>query len=264
MKSSIILFCLLTISLLSCSPVHRLDGQYFSTHQDCIEVFKKNGRIEDYDNGIIDNLLVRQTGNKLKYRSLSSASHGLFRRIVRKYKFRFIYKTTDSLMVTPSSRLAKRHFDNRDSIVFKPQFSFADKLLNFEKIIYHAGHCGNGRCDAYDLQLDKEGNVKITVHPDKPLPERIDRSYEGRLTQDERDKLMRTLKYAQLNTLAWPPRMCCDLPINTLIIYFNGKRLYLQSMYVPIVSENLVYFLYKIASLHSRYLQASEIFKFGE
>ncbi|MGG9961167.1 hypothetical protein [Ferruginibacter sp. SUN106] len=241
-----IIFLLL---LISCSKYTKLDGTYFSTQQDCFIIDDKDGVIENKRDYIEDNLVLKQKNTKLKFRS---RSYGLMRRIfkrnISKYTFKILYKTEDSFMVSPKSKLARKYFKNRDSILFKTRYQFADQANYFTKIIYHSSHCF-GCCKDLYLELDYSGNLKVT---DNGSGKRgctdsvLNDNYFGKVSYDDLERLKNILKYSQLKTLEWPKeRNCFDAPDITLILYQNDKRYYFKENQpcIPIVSWQLTNFL---------------------
>ncbi|UAY52790.1 hypothetical protein [Ferruginibacter albus] len=269
----ILLYVVLIFWQYSCSPFIKLEGRYFSDRLDGIEIIPVEkrkieiGRIDFQKAGlIIEANYIKQTRHKLKIRQIRHSGNlrPPYKKFVDKYDFRFIYTTDDSFMVSPISKQSKAYLDNRDSIVFKTKYLTPDRAIDLQKIIYHSGFCGNGYCDAYDMQVDKNGEVKVTVHHNRPNTSITTESFKGKMTVDDSDKLQRALRYAQLNILAWPPRMCCDLPMQTIIIYYNNQCLYLKAMYLPMVSEELDGVLGRIAAGYGNYKKVDEIFEFEE
>ena len=47
--------------------------------------------------------------------------------------------------------------------------------------------------------------------------------------------------------MSFPERNGADAPVTTLIIYYNGQRKYLKSMFPPTIAEKLIEFLYLIS-----------------
>ena len=249
MRLSIIIFL---IFLASCSNYTRLDGTYFSNKQDCFILDGKDGLIEAKDQQILSNIYLKQTKNKLKFRSITLSPYSLpfkthiYKRHVRKYYFKLLYKTEDSFMVSPVSRLSKKYFNNRDSITFKTKYQFADPTNYFTKIIYHSGRCF-GYCNDLHLELDYSGNLKVTDNGNDRKPDTVKNdNYFGKVSFEDLERLKTILKYSQLKTLVWPAsRRCYDFPDLTLILYQNEKRYYfkMNAACLPVVSMQLTRFL---------------------
>ena len=236
----------------SCSKFTRLNGTYFSRQQDCFVVDDKVGVIENKQDYIKDNLVLKQRNNKLKFRSISySTGRLIFKRNADKYYFKILYKTEDSFMVSPKSKLAKLYFDNRDSIVFKTKYQFADKTNYFNKIIYHSSHCF-GCCKDLHLELDYSGNLKVTDNGSGTrgcIDSILNDNYFGKVSYNDLNRLRTILKYSQLKTLEWPEsRHCFDAPDLTLIIYQNEERYHfkINAPCVPIISRQLTGFLNRL------------------
>ena len=237
---------LLILFFASCSKGIRLDGTYFSNKQDCFILDGKTGVIESKEKHILDNLYLRQTNNKLKYRSITvSPGRLLFKKNIYKYYFKLLYKTEDSFMVSPVSKLSREYFNNRDSIVFKTKYRFSDQTNYFTKIVYHSGRCF-GWCDDLHLELDYSGNLKVTNNGNGRTDTAKNDNYFGKVSYDDLERLRTILKYSQLKSLEWPAgRRCYDFPDLTLILYQNDKRycFRINAACLPIVSYELSRFL---------------------
>ncbi|WP_460562358.1 hypothetical protein [Ferruginibacter profundus] len=235
--------------LTSCSKYTKLDGTYFSNHQDCFVLDGKDGVIENKQDYIKDNLVLKQKKNKLKFRSITySPGRVLFKKNIYKYYFKILSKTDDSFMVSPTSKLSKKYFNKRDSIIFKPKYQFADQTNYFTKIIYHSSHCF-GCCKDLHLELDYSGNLKVTDNGSGRrgcTDSALNDNYFGKVSYSDLERLQNILKYSQLKTLDWPAdRKCFDAPDLTLILYQNEKRYYfkINAFCLPIVSYDLTRFL---------------------
>jgi len=233
---------ILLLLLVSCSRLLQPDGIYFSDQQDCFVLDGKDGIIENNEDYTKDDLYLKQTNLKLKFRFVThSPARWLFKKNVYKYYFKFHYKRSDSFMVSPASRLAKAYFKNRDSIVFKSKYSFADQTNTFTKIIYHSSRCF-GYCHDLHLELDYSGNLKVTDNGNGLTDTAMNENYFGRVSSNDLERLKKILKYSQLKTLKWPKeRKCYDEPDLTLIIYQPERRYYfhMNASCLPIVSREL-------------------------
>jgi len=249
MKLLILFFLLFFIS---CSRFTPVDGTYFSGQQDCFVLDGKTGLIENKEDHIKDYLHLKQTNSRLKFRYKTvSPGRLVFKTNVYKYYFKLHYKTPDSFMVSPVSKLAKEYYKNRDSIVFKTKYAFADPANSFTKIVFHSSRCF-GCCKDLHLELDYSGNLKVTDNGSGYRgcadPELND-NYFGKVSYEDLERLKIILKYAQLQTLEWPAsRRCYDAPDLTLILYQNEKRYYfrMNAPCVPIVSRPLTGFLSRL------------------
>jgi hypothetical protein len=132
------------------------------------------------------------------------------------------------------------------SLQCKPQ---TDNKISFGKIIYHASRC-NGSCPDFHLEIDSNRNVFVnrTYYKSK---EETDSNYTGQfeevLSQPAYDSLRELLKEVNLDSLKFPDIDCCDDVVQTLIVYYNGKRKYLKSMQPPPNAMDFLVFLRNIA-----------------
>ena len=247
----------MSLLFLSCSRFTPIEGTYFSSQQDCFVLDGKTGLIENKQDYIKDELFLKQTNTRLKFREVSySPGRLLFKRNVYKYHFKILKNTADSFMVSPHSKLAKSYFKKRDSIVFKTKYAFADQANSFTKIIYHSSRCF-GCCKDLHLELDYSGNLKVTDNGSGLggcMDSVLNDNYFGKVSYDDLERLKNIIKYAQLKTLEWPKsRNCHDAPDLTLILYQNEKRYYfkLNAPCVPIVSRQLTGFLNRLFRYHT-------------
>lgn len=256
------ILCIMRLSILfllflvSCSKYTKLEGVYFSKQQDALVLYDDEGKIESGQTGILENLSIKQTRTKLKFRRITySPRRWLFKKNVYKYYFKIDYKTDDSIMVSPISKLAKNYFNDRDSLVFKTKYAFADQNNSFIKIVYHSSRCF-GYCDDLHLELDYSGNLKVTNNGNGLIDSAKNDNYIGKLSYNDLESLRNVLKYSQLKTLHWPAdRNCYDFPFLTLILYQPSKRYYfkMNAACLPVVSYELTRYLnrlFKHESLH--------------
>ncbi len=243
------LLILVSIFIVSCSRYTKLEGNYFSAQQDCLVLDGKSSLMENNETTIKDRLLLKQKRNKLKFKSQTWVpGRLLFRTRTERYNYRIHYRNADSFMVSPVSRLSRSFFKDRDSIVFKTKYGFADPTNTFTRIIFHSGRC-NGYCNDLHLELDYSGNLKVTDNGNGLTDTLKNDNYYGKLSPGDLQGLKNILKYSQLKTLRWPAeRKCYDMPVYTLIVYQNGKRYYfkMNSACLPIVSRELTRYLNRL------------------
>jgi len=227
--------------LLSCRPYTKISGTYYTEQQDALMIDDEKGLLETYGEATVTGLRVKQNRNRILFKWNHSGPIPVIQHRVDRYRFRILTGTEDSLLLSPASALSKRYFKDRDSIVFKPEYRFLDKFIRWEKIIFHSSHC-YGLCPDYSLQIERDGQIKLTNRGSSFKPALNDH-YQGILSTDQLDNLNRLLSLSHLNTLQWAPRLCCDGPVYSIILYYNNKRLYLHAMWTPVVSRKLVNFL---------------------
>ncbi|GEM_PF-3459926 len=124
-----------------------------------------------------------------------------------------------------------------------------DKFV-FEKIIFHSSRCF-GTCPRIDLEIDSNQNVYVSREFFKTKGEtEIEYSgqFRGSLEHNDYKKLITLLGAANLHNLNFPNVTCCDAPIITIIVYFNGQRKYFKSMTPPNDAQELVTFLKTIGT----------------
>jgi hypothetical protein len=122
------------------------------------------------------------------------------------------------------------------------KFDSFTKHLVVEKIIYHSGHC-NGTCPAIDLEIDSNYDVflKRDIWLGKGESDKFrSGSFKGKIDPHTYFNLVATLISSKYTELKFPANYCCDGAITTIIIYANGKRTKLSSMFPPKEAHKLI------------------------
>ncbi len=125
-------------------------------------------------------------------------------------------------------------------ILFLPLFISAQKTCEFKKIIYHTSMCF-GRCPVYHLQIEKNRNVKLhaeRVYKQDSTGKSIDDStqigyFTGKVDKQLYNELIKALQTANPDKLEFDGKTCCDGSVTTIILYYQGKRKFLESMFPP-------------------------------
>lgn len=170
---------------------------------------------------------------------------------IDRYDLVIINQTDSTLTVNPSTKLSKNFFGNRTNIKFIKQEYNLDRTIFFEKIIYHTTSC-YGNCPTIDLELDKNGNVYLDgeFYKDNIIFGEIDSNksgqFIGKLDDTLFNEFINILQTCNLNNLIFPTREGADGPVTTIIIYYNGKRKYLKSMFPPTIADKLIGYLYQV------------------
>lgn len=135
------------------------------------------------------------------------------------------------------------------------------KKVDLEKIVFHTSECF-GKCPTYHLQVDKDQRVKLYAEQVFKKPGNI-ASFEddtarmgyftGKASDSSFRKLTGELNKIELDTLEFDKTVCCDGSLITIIVYYNGKRKYLKSMFPPAKADKLISVLYEIC--HTSALQ---------
>ena len=136
----------------------------------------------------------------------------------------------------------------------------------FDKIIYHTTSCF-GDCPTYHLELDSEKNVKLyaeqVLKPNWRIKFEKDTARMGYFTGVANDssfnKLSGIVNSIGLDTLNFKWADCCDAPITTIIVYYDGKRRNFASMFPPEKARPLIDALMEICQ-HSQVKRTKETF----
>jgi hypothetical protein len=169
---------------------------------------------------------------------------------INRYDLLVLSVTDSTMSVTPCSKLSKSFFGNRHKLNFTRKEYNRDRSIVFEKIIYHTTSC-YGTCPTIDLEIDSNRNIYLSgSFYDSTSMFKKDTAasgnFTGRLNETQYNRLISILQTCNLKTLEFPERMGADAPVTTLIIYYNGQRKYLKSMFPPSIAEELIEFLYMI------------------
>ena len=101
-------------------------------------------------------------------------------------------------------------------------------------------------CPRIDLEIDSNLNVYVSREFFKTKSETDTKfigDFQGNLDQNDSNKLLGLLEAVNLDTLKFPDVTCCDAPVITIIVYFNGERRYFKSMLPPAEVNELIAFL---------------------
>lgn len=128
----------------------------------------------------------------------------------------------------------------------------AKDRFRFEKIMYHSGPCF-GSCPSYHMQIGSDRTVLLKG--DSLYNKRMGNAnysrigyFTGKVSDSSYNKLLNELRTVGLDTLQFGSQNCCDAPMKTLIVYYNGKRKYFRSMFPPSHTQRLITILNDIHS----------------
>jgi hypothetical protein len=178
----------------------------------------------------------------------------------KNYDFTIKEQTKDSIVLQPVSELSRLFFNNREEIRFFRKSHFIDPSIAFEKLVFRTTDCF-GECPIINFQLDNERKIIYSGYHYKDST--LTGDFSGTISEQDMATLVALLQNCQLETLHWRRWLCCDAPVITLIVYFNGQRKYFKSMVLPRISDDLIGFLYALvprATLTPR----KEMFEFEE
>ena len=187
---------------------------------------------------------------------------------VDRYDLKIIKSNDTSLIVRPVSSFSKKFFQDKPQLKFIRQAFNIDNTIKFEKIIFHTKEC-YGTCPVYNFQVDKKKQVKLNaqvIYNDTSSYQTDTASqgyFTGQLSDRTFEKLIKAIKTCNLRTLKMKNNLCCDAPIKTIIIYFNGQRKYFKTMFPPIIAHELIATLYDIY-IEGNLKKTSEKFKIEE
>ena len=127
------------------------------------------------------------------------------------------------------------------------------KKHSFEKVIFHTTSCF-GTCPTYHLQVDPNKQIKLFAESvyknDKGFSFEQDTAKIGYFKGIADDStfaiLDKELKNIGLDTLEFDGASCCDGSLITIIVYYDGKRKFLKSMFPPDKANKLIGTLYGI------------------
>jgi hypothetical protein len=193
-------------------------------------------------------------GDTLSFQNRYYSSETNFEKLyVERYDFKILSLSDTFLTVKPISEHSKKLFKHRDTIKLIKQIYAIDTSIHFEKIKFHTTHC-YGHCPIYHLEIDSAGNVRL--HREMAYNELkngkyvVDSTsigyYQGKLDQNTLSELVSAIQTCNLNTLEFDGADCCDGSIQTIIIYYNGRRKRLESMFPPRMASKLIMKLLEI------------------
>ncbi|MEZ5056929.1 MAG: DUF6438 domain-containing protein [Saprospiraceae bacterium] len=161
------------------------------------------------------------------------------------YDFKILEFDEPKLILKPSSLLAQKFFNEKEILGFTRQEFAVDANIRFEKLVFHASAC-YGECPPFKLEIDSNKHIKLfrekffTPNPEIQRDSLFYGYFEGALDDNLYDELIFQIKTCNLERLELNTRTCCDGPLQTLIVYFNGKRKYLKSMFPPAIADKLI------------------------
>lgn len=116
--------------------------------------------------------------------------------------------------------------------------------LQFEKLTYHTSACF-GRCPTYHMEIGND--KKIRLHSETSYGNGSMQSnpakegyFIGTVNDTNYNKLLSELRKVGLDTIKFGGPKCCDGPVKTIIVYYNGKRKYMHAMFPPEHANGLI------------------------
>ena len=233
----------------------KFKGTWISSSRDVMVI---NDTVNKYDNSNMlctadkdEGMAFYLIGDTLSFQKQYYSSATNYEKLyIDRYDLVVTKQTDTSLTLRPTSVLSKNFFNKRANITFIKQEFNKDKSILFEKIIYHTTSCF-GSCPTIDLEIknDKSVYLKGQFYKNNSMFE-VDSSksgvFIGKLNDALYAELIDILQTCNLKTLSFPERHGADAPVTTLIIYYNGQRKYLKSMFPPTIADKLIEFLYLV------------------
>lgn len=252
MRTTLIILTIL-IWTTSYGQFDKFKGTWISSTRD---VMVMNDTLNKYDNSNMlctsdkdEGMAFYLIGDTLSFQKRYYSSATNYEKLyIDRYDLVVIRRTDTSITVRPTSILSKKFFNKSDNITFIKQEFNKDKSIVFEKIIYHTTSCF-GSCPTIDLEIkdDRSVYLKGQFYKDNSMFE-VDSSKSGQFIGKLNDtlyaELIDILQTCNLKTLTFPERHGADAPVTTLIIYYNGQRKYLKSMFPPTIADKLIEFLF--------------------
>lgn len=254
MRTTVTILTIL-IWITSYGQFDKFKGTWISSTRDVMVI---NDTLNKYDNSNMlcnsdkdEGMAFYLIGDTLSFQKQYYSSATNYEKLyVDRYDLVVTKQTDTSLTVKPTSILSKKFFNKRVNITFIKQEFNKDKTIVFEKIIYHTTSCF-GSCPTIDLEIknDKSIYFKGQFYKDNSMfiTDSIKSGlFAGKLNDTLYEELIDILQTCNLKTLSFPERHGADAPVTTLIIYYNGQRKYLKSMFPPTIADKLIEFLYRV------------------
>lgn len=233
----------------------KFKGTWISSSGDVIVI---NDTLNKYDNSNMlctadkdEGMAFYLIGDTLSFQKRYYSSATIYEKLyIDRYDLVVTKQTDTFLTLRPTSILSKKFFNKRANITFIKQEFNKDKARIFERIIYHTTSCF-GSCPTIDLEInnDKSVYLKGQYYKGNSMFE-VDSSksglFVGKLNDTLYAELIDILQSCNLKTLSFTERHGADTPVTTLIIYYNGQRKYMKSMFPPTIADKLIEFLYLV------------------
>lgn len=249
----------LTIALIICfsnsyGQIDRLKGIWVTKSNELIEIKDTKNSYDNFNtidaNGFNLGLNVFLYGDTLSFQnyhySYSGNSTGM---VTDRYDLLILKNNDTSLVVRPITELSSFLFSDKKELTFTKHDPYTVEPIKLEKIIYNTTFC-YGSCPEYHLEIDSSLNAKLIVKINNWEDSDTSKSgyFKGKICKDRFRELEDLIQSCNLRTLQFNNADCCDGSIITLIIYYNGRRKYLKSMFPPKIASKLINYLNGLCS----------------
>jgi hypothetical protein len=250
MKTTTLLFIIFS-SLTVSAQKAKLIGTWISAQNDCLEI---RDTLNQYDNSNMlcnawrdEGMAFEQIGDTLSFQKRYYSSRTDYKILYTdRYDLLITHQTDTSLSILPCDSLSKKFFDNRKELNLIKQEYARDGSIKFDKIVFHTTSCF-GDCPIIHMEIHPQKHVYINgVFPIITNEKDSDGYFTGLLTDSMYSELIQALQTCNLRTLTFPRQRGFDGSTVTLIIYYNGERKYLCSMFPPVIANKLIDYLYSV------------------
>ncbi|MDB5157322.1 MAG: hypothetical protein JWR50_2029 [Mucilaginibacter sp.] len=156
------------------------------------------------------------------------------------FKFLIIQSDAQSLTLIPVNANAKKIADT-PSYNFKDIKHIEDRGIKFTRLHLKAGPC-YGTCPILDVDIDNKG---VYYLKGEKYTEPYNGYFKGKLNADQLDSLNYFIQHSEVEKLqGWKQKMVVmDTPPYYLTIYYNRKKLKVQTNYPPMNISDLINFI---------------------
>jgi len=249
----ILLLTLFLVSNLSFSQIEKLKGNWISEDNEMISLIenldKKYALTSKTRN---DDFYLEIISDTLSFQSRYYTSDDDYKKMITdKYDLKIIELNDSLLIIKPASKFSKNFFNSENIIIFKNQEYITDKTFKFEKLVFHTSACF-GSCPEINFMIDSLRNIKINANYFiDSYGSKIDKeksgNFIGKLDKKTFNELTDLLIKAKISTInITDDSLCCDGTIKTIIVYHNGKRNYIETMFAPRILGELILYLYDL------------------
>lgn len=168
---------------------------------------------------------------------------------VQNYDFKILIYNDTVWQIKPTSTESKRLFGSNQKRTYTKQENIPDRILDFERIIYHQR--------PFSLEIDSSKTVHLRTRKlsnsansnDKPIL--ITEYFEGVLDEAKFQELLKLLRISKIEKLnpnhgeSWT-----HVPYKSFTLYLNEDKKRLSFQRIPIVMQKLNDFLISICQNH--------------
>lgn len=215
--------------------------------------------IRDVDNDLEDgNIIGKNTkeislnvflkGDVLSFQKKYYTEESNFTQMmVDSFDLKIISKDQKTLVLKPSSSLAKKFFKTSKKISFIKQDYFLDTSVTFEKIVFHTSGCV-GSCPIIDLEINSEKQIYLQgiFYKDFSIYE-IDEKLSGQFTGVLDESIVKRINYllqtCNLKELTVNEELEPEVPVTYIIVYYNGGKKAFKFTTTPAILSDMVEFL---------------------